>query len=72
MGFDLSASFPQPYRHLFLHHFHHQDLLIYINRYTENTVPDRSGSVSEELRGDTLHESKETKFKNVNGECEEV
>ena len=30
-----------------------------VNRYTENPVPERSGSTSEELRGDLLHESTE-------------
>ena len=32
-------------------------------RYTENTVPERSGSTSEELQGDPLHESTETENK---------
>ena len=37
-----------------------------------NPVPERSGSTSEERRGDLLHESRETKNKNKNGESEEV
>ena len=38
-----------------------QDSVFDVNRYTENPVPERSGSTSEELRGDPLHESRETK-----------
>ena len=41
-----------------------QDSVIDLNRYTANSVPERSGSTSEELREDPLHES--TEF------CEEV
>ena len=43
-----------------------------VNRYTENPVQERSGSTSEELRGDPLHESTETENKNKNGESGEV
>ena len=42
------------------------------NRYTENPVPERSGSTSEELRGDPLHEFTETENKNKNRESEEA
>ena len=49
-----------------------QDSVFDVNRYTENTVPERSGSTSEELRGDPLHESTETENKNKNEEREEV
>ena len=42
------------------------------NRYTENPVQERSGSTSEELRGDPLHESTETDDQNKNGKSEEV
>ena len=48
-----------------------QDSVFDVNRYTENPVPERSGSTSEELRGDPLHESTETENKNKNGESEE-
>ena len=44
-----------------------QDSVFDVNRYTENPVPERSGSTSEELRGDPLHESTETENKNNNG-----
>ena len=49
-----------------------QDSVFDVNRYTENPVPERSGSTSGELLGDTLHESTETENKNKNGESEEV
>ena len=49
-----------------------QDCVFGVNRYTENPVPERSGTTSGELRGDPLHESKETENKNKNGELEEV
>ena len=49
-----------------------QDSVFDVNRYTENPVPERSGSMSEELRGDPLHESTVTENKNTNGESEEV
>ena len=49
-----------------------QDSVFDVNRYTENQVPERSGSTSEELRGDPLHESTETENKNGKGEREEV
>ena len=56
-----------------LHHLHHRiPHLIDVNRYTENPVPARSGSTSEELRGNPLHESTETENKNKNGGREEV
>ena len=42
------------------------------NRYTENPIPDRSGSTSEDPRGDPLHESTETDNKKKNEEREEV
>ena len=34
-----------------------QDSVFDVHRYTENPVPERSGSTSEELRGDPLHVS---------------
>ena len=40
-----------------------QDSVVDVNRYTENPVQQRSGSTSEELRGDPLHETKETENK---------
>ena len=40
-----------------------QDSKFGVNRYTENPVPERSGSASGELRGDPLHESKDTENK---------
>ena len=43
-----------------------------VNRYTENPVPERSGSTSEELRGNPRHEPTETENKNKNEEREEV
>ena len=49
-----------------------QDSVFDVNRHTENPVPERSGSASEELRGDPLHESTGTENKNINGESEEV
>ena len=49
---------PQLHLHLLLHH--------------GNPVPERSGSTSEELRWDPLHESTETENKNKNGESKEV
>ena len=49
-----------------------QDSVIDVNRYAENPVQERSGSTSEELRGDPLHESTETENKIKNGEREEA
>ena len=49
-----------------------QDSVIDVNRCTENPVPERSGSASEELRRDPLHESTESKSKNKHGNREEV
>ena len=40
-----------------------QDSVLNVNRYTENPVPERSGSASEELRRDPLHESQKPKTK---------
>ena len=40
-----------------------QDSVFDVNRYTENQVPERSGSTNEELRGDPLHESTDTENK---------
>ena len=37
--------------------FSSQDSVFDVNRYTENPVPERSGSTREERRGDPLHES---------------
>ena len=56
-----------------LHHLHHRiDSVFDVSRYTESPVPERSGSTSEELRGDPLHETTETENKNKNRESEEV
>ena len=41
-----------------------QDSVFDVNRYTENPVPERSGSTSGELRGDPLHETIEIENKN--------
>ena len=49
-----------------------RDSVFDFNRYTENPVPRRSGSMSEEFRGDPLHESTETENKNKNEDREEV
>ena len=40
--------------------FSSQDSVFDVNRYTENPVSEKSGSTSEELRGDPLHESTDT------------
>ena len=37
-----------------------QNSVLNFGRYIENPVPERSGSTSEELRGNPLHESTET------------
>ena len=63
---------PQLHLHLLLHHLHHRIPYFDVNRYTENPARERSGSTSEERRGDPLHESTETKNKNKNEEREEV
>ena len=49
-----------------------QDSVFDVNRYTENPVPERSGSSSEELRGDSLHKPTETENKNKMVNPEEV
>ena len=49
-----------------------QDSVFDVNRYTEDPVPERRGSTSEELRRDPLHESTETENKNKNEAREEV
>ena len=49
-----------------------QDSVFDVGRYTENPVPERSGSTSEELRGDSLHKPTETEDKNRNEGREEV
>ena len=49
-----------------------QDSVFYVNRYTENPVPERSGSMSGERRGDPLQESTETESQIKNRESEEV
>ena len=48
-----------------------QDSVFYVNRYTENPVPERSGSASEELRGKPLHEPTGTENNNNNNEGRE-
>ena len=40
-----------------------QDSVFDVNRYTENPAPERSGSLSEELRGNPLHKPTETENK---------
>ena len=47
------------------------DSVFVVNRYTENPVPERSGSASGELQGDPLHETTEIENKNENGKSEE-
>ena len=49
-----------------------QDSVFDVNRYTENPVPERSGSTSGELLGEPLHETIENENKNKNGDSEEV
>ena len=64
---------PQLHLHPLVHHLHHRiDSVFDVNRYTENPVPERSGSTSGELRRDPLHETTETGNKTKNGEFEEV
>ena len=48
------------------------DSVFDVRRYTENPVPERSGSTSEELRGNPLHRSTETENTNKNEGREEV
>ena len=43
-----------------------QDSVFDVNRYTENPVRNRSGSVSEELRGNPMHRPTETENTNKN------
>ena len=63
---------PQQHLHQLLHHLHHRIPFFDVNRYTENRVPERSGSTSEELRGDPLQESTESENQNKNRESKEV
>ena len=49
-----------------------QDSVFDTKRYAETPVPERSGSASEELRGDPLHESTEIEKKNKSEGREEV
>ena len=49
-----------------------QDSVFDVDRYTENPVPERSGSISEELRENPLHSSTETEITNKNEGREEV
>ena len=49
-----------------------QDSVSDVTRYSENPVPERSKSVSEELRGNPLHESTQTENKNKNEGREEA
>ena len=49
-----------------------QDSVFDVSRYTENPATERSGSTSEELRGNPLHRSTETKNTNKNEGHEEV
>ena len=48
-----------------------QDSVFDVNRYTENIVPKRSGSTSEELRRNPLHRSTENENTNKNEDDEE-
>ena len=48
------------------------DSVFDVNRYTENRVPERSGSTSEELWRDPLHESTESENQHKNRESKEV
>ena len=49
-----------------------QDSVFYVNRYTENPVLERSGSTSEEQRGNLQNKPTETENKNKNEKREEV
>ena len=49
-----------------------QDSVFDVTRYSENPVPERNESVSEELRRNPLHESTETENKNKNEGREEA
>ena len=49
-----------------------QDSVFDVSRHTENPVPERSGSTSEELRGHLLHKPTETENKNKHEGREEV
>ena len=49
-----------------------QDSVLDIGSYTENPVPERSGSTSEELQGNPMHKPTETEDKNKNEGREEV
>ena len=49
-----------------------QDSVFDVNRYTQNPVPERSGSTSGQLRGDPLHETTEPENKNKHEEREVV
>ena len=49
-----------------------KDSVFDVDRYTENSATERSGSTSGELRGVPLHETTETENRNKNGEPEEV
>ena len=49
-----------------------RDSVFDVNRYSENPVPERSGSTSGELPGDPLHETTETENKDKNVESEDV
>ena len=44
-----------------------QESVFDVSRYTENPVPERSGSTSEELRRNPMHKPTETENKNRNG-----
>ena len=58
--------------HLLLHHLHHRIPYLMSTDTPKNPARERSGSTSEERRGDPVHESTETKNKNKNEEREEV
>ena len=49
--------------HLLLHHLHHGIPYLMSTDYTENPVPERSGSMSGELRRNPMHEPTETENK---------
>ena len=58
---------PQLYLHLLLHHLHHRIPYLMSTDTPKIQYHKRSGSTSEELRGDPLHESTKTENKSKNG-----
>ena len=60
---------PQLHLHLLLHHLHHRIPYLMSTDTPKNPVPERSGSMSEELRANLLHETTETENKNRESEA---